>query len=327
MKGGDPAYAFGPVPSRRLGRSLGINNIPAKFCTYSCVYCQVGRTTALRKIRSSFYDPECIVGEVRARVQKARDDGEPIDYLTIVPDGDPTLDSRLADIIDRLQPLGVPVAVITNGALTGRDDVRDALSGAAWVSLKVDAVQESVWRRINRPHPSLRLSSIQAGMRAFADAFPGRLTTETMLVNGLNDSDTHLRQVAGFLWELAPHTAYLAIPTRPPAEKWVRAPDESRFNRAYQIFFERLPRVEGLTGYEGDAFASTGDAEADILSVTAVHPMRGDAVRALLGKAGAEWAVVDAMVGRGDLAVTEYQGHWFYLRRFHSTNNGGVQPT
>jgi wyosine [tRNA(Phe)-imidazoG37] synthetase (radical SAM superfamily) len=116
---------FGPVPSRRLGRSLGINNIPPKSCTYSCVYCQVGPTPRTEVLPRAFYAPTQIVQEVKAHLARLRERGERVDYLTFVPDGEPTLDSRLGETIDRLRPLGIPIAVISNGSLLSREDVRE----------------------------------------------------------------------------------------------------------------------------------------------------------------------------------------------------------
>ncbi|RKY66614.1 MAG: radical SAM protein, partial [Candidatus Latescibacterota bacterium] len=191
--------AFGPVPSRRLGRSLGINNIPPKGCTYSCVYCQVGRTLKMQVERRAFYDPEEILKEVRDKVERSREAGEAMDYLTFVPDGEPTLDVHLGREIELLKPLGIPIAVITNASLIGRGDVREELMKADWVSLKVDAVREEVWRRINQAHHALRLSSILDGMLEFAKAYNGELVTETMLVKGVNDSDALVGEVAHFL--------------------------------------------------------------------------------------------------------------------------------
>jgi wyosine [tRNA(Phe)-imidazoG37] synthetase (radical SAM superfamily) len=136
-----------------------------------------------------------------------------------------------------------------------------------------------------------------------------------MLVEGVNDSTGHVRDVAEFLARLKPTTAYLAIPTRPPAEKWVRPPKEATINRAYQIFGERLDRVEYLIGYEGDAFAFTGNVEEDLLSITAVHPMREDAVRKFLARATTDWGIVDRLIARGQLVELEYQEQRFYMRR------------
>jgi wyosine [tRNA(Phe)-imidazoG37] synthetase (radical SAM superfamily) len=196
-----------------------------------------------------------------------------------------------------------------------RQDVREDLMGADWVSLKVDAVQEGVWHQIDRPHGRLELARILEGALAFARSFRGHLVTETMLAAGINDSEHHLREISSFLARLAPITAYIAIPTRPPAEEWVRAPAEGVLNRAFQILGERLAQVEHLIGYEGDAFAFTGDVTGDLLSITAVHPMREDAVDAFLNRAGAKWEIVQRLLNAGRLVEAEYQDHRFYLRK------------
>ena len=165
--------AFGPIPSRRLGQSLGINNIPPKTCTYECVYCQVGPTTEKTLKRRPFYSPEEVVDAVKAKVAQSRAAGASIDYLTIVPDGEPTLDTQLDELIRRLRRLDIPVAVITNGTLLWRADVRAALSGADLVSVKVDAVWEDPWRRINRPAGGLALPAVLQGVRAVARGSSG----------------------------------------------------------------------------------------------------------------------------------------------------------
>jgi wyosine [tRNA(Phe)-imidazoG37] synthetase (radical SAM superfamily) len=317
MTTGDLRYSYGPVPSRRLGKSLGVNNIPAKVCTYACIYCQVGRTTKMQIDRGVFYEPVNIFRDVQFRLAKAHAAAEQVDYLTFVPDGEPTLDANLGREITLLKTLEVPIGVITNSSLMGCADVREELSAADWVSLKIDAVREAIWRQINRPHKSLQLFAILDGMLEFADAFAGKLVTETMLVRGINESDDHIREIADFVSKLQPDTAYLSIPTRPPAESWGRGPDEERINRAYQVFSEKVQRVEYLIGYEGDAFAYTEDIEKDILSITAVHPMRKEALSKLLSRAGAAWDLVDRLVAGGDLKVSEYEGHLFYLGRFN----------
>ncbi|MFC2031731.1 radical SAM protein, partial [Chloroflexota bacterium] len=138
-----------------------------------------------------------------------------------------------------------------------------------------------------------------------------------MLAKGVNDGADQVSGVAGFLALLKPATAYLAIPTRPPAEKWVRPPAETDINQAYQIFSEKVERVELLIGYEGNAFACTGNVEEDLLSITAVHPMREDAVGEFLARAKTDWSVVDRLVARDQLMEMEYQGPRFYMRKLH----------
>jgi wyosine [tRNA(Phe)-imidazoG37] synthetase (radical SAM superfamily) len=135
-------------------------------------------------------------------------------------------------------------------------------------------------------------------------------------VDGVNDGAGHLEALAGFLARLQPDRAYLSIPTRPPAEPWALPPDEGSVNRGYQILGKNVQQVEYLIGYEGTAFASTGDVEEDLLSITAVHPMREDAVRQFLARAGAAWAVVQRLVAQDRLVEAEYDGYRFYLRRF-----------
>jgi wyosine [tRNA(Phe)-imidazoG37] synthetase (radical SAM superfamily) len=307
--------AYGPVPSRRLGQSLGINNIPPKACTYSCVYCQVGRTLKMQTERTTFYDPDEIIAEVTDSVERATGVGERIDYLTFVPDGEPTLDIHLGEEIERLRSLGRKIAVITNSSLISRPDVTGALMNADWVSVKVDTVREETWRKHNRPHRSLDLDAILGGLLEFADAFTGELTTETMLVADLNDSDSHAQEVADFLRDLSPAKAYVSIPTRPPAEDWVRLPNEDTINRYYQIIAGAVPGAEYLIGYEGNAFASTGNVAEDILSITAVHPMRQEAVQSVLERTGADWDAIGELIDEDKLTETSYEGHTYYMRR------------
>ena len=314
--------AFGPVPSRRLGRSLGVNNVPLKSCTYSCVYCQLGRTPATEFERRKFYDPEEVLKDVEKRISDTRKAGEgPVDFITFVPDGEPTLDINLGREIDLLKPLGIRIAVITNSSLIWREDVREELKKADWVSLKIDSTREDIWLRINRPDKSLRLQAVQDGILAFSQNFKGELTTETMLVKGINDGEKNMKEISDFIARVNPSRAYIAVPTRPPSENWVQPPDEAALNLCFQVFSNKLPRVEYLIGYEGDAFAFSGDVEEDILGITAVHPMREDAVRSLLEKANAGWPVVERMIRQGKLVETEYRGEKFYIRTHSISDN------
>ena len=314
----DLMKVYGPVPSRRLGQSLGVNNIPPKICTYSCVYCQLGRTISLHSERRTFYDPTEIASDAERQIRKARDRDERIDYLTIVPDGEPTLDVNLGREIGLLKELGIKVAVIENASLLWREDVRDDLSEADWVSLKVDAVTEEAWRRVCRPHSAVNHETVLRGMADFADMFKGELATETMLIEGLNDSVEEVEKVADFLATLRPSKAYIAIPTRPPAERWVKPASEQSINRAFQIFDGVLDHVEYLIGYEGNAFAFTGNVEEDLLSISSVHPMREEGVAELLSKAGSDWSVVRKLLDEQRLIELEYGGNKFYMRRLPS---------
>jgi len=309
--------AFGPVPSRRLGRSLGINNIPPKHCSYSCIYCQVGPTAAPEIAPREFYPPETIVAEVARLLAATRARGETVDYLTFVPDGEPTLDNRLPAAIDLLRPLGLSIAVISNASLIWRADVRNALRRADWVSLKVDSVVEDTWRRINQPHPALKLADILDGICTFTASYRGTLCSETLLVAGVNDAAAEVGAVADFLAAAGIGLSYLAIPHRPPADAGVACPDETAVTRAWHILAERVARVELLTAYEGDEFPPLDDPREQLLAITAVHPMRESAVRAMLARAGRDMALAQELVASGELRQIHHGGETFYIRRLH----------
>lgn len=309
------SIAFGPVPSRRLGRSLGINNIPPKHCSYSCIYCQVG-PTAVQEIKPrAFYPVDMIVRAVEQRLAQSRAQGETVDYLTFVPDGEPTLDIHLGAAIDALRPLGVPIAVISNASLLWQDGIRAALGRADWVSVKIDSVAEDTWRHINQPHADLRLADILAGIRAFVASYRGTLASETLLVAGVNDGEREVAAVAHFLAEAGIRLAYLAVPHRPPADAAASCPDESVVARAWSTLAEKVARVELLTAYEGDDFPPLGDPRGQLLAVTAVHPMRESAVRALLARAGTDMSLVRKLLAEGLLRQVSHGNEIFYIRR------------
>ncbi len=303
-----------------MGRSLGINNIPAKICTYSCIYCQLGSTIKEQIERRSFYKSERIFKEVQELVEEAEKRGEKTDYLTFVPDGEPTLDIALGEEISLLRELGIKIAVITNGSLIDRADVRRDLYMADLVSLKIDALSEDIWRIVDRPHISLNYNHILDGMVQFAHEFEGDLITETMLIHGVNDDEEEINRVAEFLVNLKPVKAYVAVPTRPPAENWVKPASEHVINLAYQKFREKLgeDRVEYLIGYEGDSFAFTGNFVEDLMSITSVHPMREDALENFLKKANSDWGVVYDLIKKGKLIELEFENHKFYMRKLPS---------
>ena len=180
--------------------------------------------------------------------------------------------------------------------------------------MKVDSVDETVWRMINRPHDALQLSNVLSGIERFASEFNGTLVSETMLLAGLNDNEELIDANARFLQQLPLSCSYLAVPTRPTTDAAVHGPDEAVITRAYAGYAAHLPRVELLIGYEGDAFAASGDVKADLLSISAVHPLRESAVRGLLKRNGADWNVVQSLVDRGELKAVNYAGEVFYAR-------------
>ena len=306
---------FGPVPSRRLGSSLGINNIPYKICTYTCAYCQIGPTLRLELKRKRYSDPEKIANSVKKKLLRLAEKGEKVDYITLVPDGEPTLDIALGELLTELRKTSIPVAVITNSSLIWESQVREALMLADWVSLKIDAISEDVWRSVDRPHPALKHDEILEGMKILAADFTGKLCTETMLVRDLNDAPEELEKIADFISNyLNPYTAYISVPTRPPAASWVLPPKEEAVTAAYAIYKKKGLTVETLTGYEGNEFVITDNPAEEILNITAVHPMRSDAIEKVLRRWEADEQIIEDLVDEGKIKRVEYEGNIYYLR-------------
>jgi len=273
----------------------------------------------MRIDRQAYYSPERIFEEVRNKVDEAKARDEEIDYLTFVPDGEPTLDINLGKEISLLRQIGIPIAALTNASLIWDRSIKDCLSKMDLVSLKVDAVNENLWRRINRPHKSLKIDEILDGIVEFSKEFRGITVTETMLIDGVDYAD-ELDAIADFLAEVRLNKAYIAIPTRPPAEGWVKPAKEELINKAFQTFTEKLgqEKVEYLIGYEGNAFAFTGNVEEDLLSITSVHPMREEAVKEFMKKAESDWSVVCKMINEGKMIELEYEKHRYYMRKIPS---------
>ena len=309
-------YVFGPVRSRRLGVSLGVNNIPYKVCSYTCIYCQLGRTIRLSAERRRYSDPEAVAREVAAALEEA---GR-VDYVSFVPDGEPTLDLSLGEEIERIEAdIGARVAVFTNSSLLWRGDVRSELARASYVSLKVDAGSEKTWRAIDRPAPVLGYSLVMDGVRRFAKDHGGAvyLTTETMLVAGVNDSRDELERIADILAELEPRKAYIAAPTRPPAEPWARPPTAEKLVEAHEVFRERGLRAELLAAPEPGPPELVGDDPVEALYRTiAVHPLPLDTARSLLAEKGLNPEEgLQRLLSKSDVVEARFRGRVFLARR------------
>jgi len=309
--------AFGPLPSRRLGISLGINNIASqKICSYSCVYCQIGLTREQSIHREVFYEPEKLVLEVEKHLVRIARKHIP-DYLTFVANGEPTLDINLGKEIRLLKKLGIPIAVITNSSLIYDQQVQEELMNAEWVSVKVDTVSDNVWKSINQPCQTISLDNVLHGLRIFSSAYSGKLHTETMLLDRKNDSTSQLKQTAEFIATINPLKAYLSIPTRPPALASIRVVSEDGMTEAWQIFHKEGIRTELLNGFEGTGTGTTGNAFEDILNITAVHPLREDSMASLLEQDKADGSVVKSLIYQGLIKDVNYNGKVFYVRSFH----------
>jgi wyosine [tRNA(Phe)-imidazoG37] synthetase (radical SAM superfamily) len=208
-------FVFGPVPSRRLGFSLGVDIIPKKICSFDCIYCQIGKTTKKAVARASYFDTDEIVGEVTEALSQAPH----VDYVSLSGSGEPTLNADLGRIIGKIRErTKVPVAVITNGSLLFLEDVRRDLSSADVVLPSLDAASEDIFRYINRPHGMIEIETIVEGLSAFRHGYEGQIWLEIMLVKDVNDDPEELRALRTIVNSLRLDRIQLNTITRPPSE-------------------------------------------------------------------------------------------------------------
>jgi wyosine [tRNA(Phe)-imidazoG37] synthetase (radical SAM superfamily) len=304
---------FGPLWSRRLGWSLGVNNIPPKRCSYSCVYCQVGRTKRRTTVRRKTVSADEVARMVADRAERCRQLGREIDYVTFVPSGEPTLDVGLGSSIRAVRDLGHRVAVLTNGSLLTRADVRADLMAADLVSVKVDAVGATGWRSVNRPANGLDLASIREAILHFSRRFEGSLLTETMVVDGVNDDEASFHRLAHFVASVDPSRAYLTTPTRVPATD-VSAPDERTMARLFSILAGHVRSAGLLLGGYPLMLTEVEDASSDLAATVAVHPLSEESIDEFLKASGRDWTLVEQLVQNGELRTRRY-GSKLYLVR------------
>ncbi len=307
--------AFGPIPSRRLGRSLGINNIPPKVCSYSCVYCQVGLTTKISIEQQEFFSPMIIYNEVKDRWKEIKANKERIDYISFVPDGEPTLDKNLCETIGLLQDFGIKIAVFTNSSLIWKKEVQSALNLADYVSVKIDAIEQNTWKQINHPSVSLNLNKILDGILDFKENYKGTLVTETMLINGINDNEDELIKIAHFIVKVDPEIAYLTVPTRPTPLKNIHRPERVKTKNAYRIVKSIFNNTELLDEYEGNEFSISSETEESLISIMGVHPMRKDAVEKYLKKSNSNLQTIKKLVDEQKIKELDYDGYTFYKKK------------
>jgi wyosine [tRNA(Phe)-imidazoG37] synthetase (radical SAM superfamily) len=208
--------------------------------------------------------------------------------------------------------------VITNASLLSDQRVRDELQLADWVSVKIDAGSEAVWRKLNRPTGRMDFDAYVRGLITFSEEFEGFLASETMLVEGINETPEILSQTAELVLSVAPATAYISIPTRPPAVNFVQPPNEMIINEAYQIFSEKGVNTELILGFEGTHTGFTGNAFEDIINICAVHPIREDTMLELLRKDQADPTVLKTLLYHKEIEKVEYKSKHFYIRKFRN---------
>jgi len=243
--------------------------------------------------------------------------GIQVDYVTFVPNGEPTLDTEIGRAAQLIASLGLHTAVITNSSLLWREDVRSDLHYFSLVSIKIDTVNDKLWRKLNRPHEDLDLSKVLKGIEEFCKEYRGVMLTETMLVRGLNTSEEEARATARFIRRLDPSKVYISVPVRPPTEPWVKPPTEEEIVVVYTTFTQELGRcVELLTSPEPPRFEVLDNPREYLLNLTSVHPLRYDyAVKALSRVCEEPERLIQCLIREGVLALVEYQGQRYLVRR------------
>ncbi|HUY00811.1 MAG TPA: radical SAM protein [Candidatus Deferrimicrobium sp.] len=274
FKGGIPVkYCYGPVPSRRLGRSLGVDPIPAKTCNFSCIYCQLGRTITLINDRRDFYSREEIFHEIQERINSIGIDH--IDYVTFVGDGEPTLCKSLGWLLEHVKAeFSLPAAVITNGALLSLNELRDELSIADVILPTLDAGFPETFKQINRPHPSIQFYAMIEGMIEFRRRYSGQIWVEYMVVQRLNDTQREIQQIQKYLKEINPNRVYINVPIRPPAEEWVILPDQKTVERIREKLIDAVGINRPEQGEFQILFNESSMLKNEILQIIKRHPMR-----------------------------------------------------
>jgi len=303
-------YIFGPVPSRRLGMSLGVDIIPFKTCTFDCVYCQLGATTSKTVQRQSYVPEAEVLDELREVLDS---EASKIDFITFSGSGEPTLNSDIGEMIGQIKTFTrVPVAVLTNGSLLYRDDVRRDLSRADLVVPSLDAATEDTFARVNRPHECLTMELIIKGLEKFTQEFEGRIWLEIMLVKGINDSRVELRQMADLVRNLKVDKIHLNTVERPPAEEFALAVTAEEMRDIVNIFDSRAEVIvdfDRLVVHK----AHGEDIESAVLSLLKRRPCTiGDISNSLGIHKNEVLKYVNHLTRNGSIRRVKHSDKWYY---------------
>jgi wyosine [tRNA(Phe)-imidazoG37] synthetase (radical SAM superfamily) len=252
-------FVFGPVPSRRLGLSLGVDIVPEKHCTLNCLYCQVGKTKHLTTERRSFFPPEEILAEVRDALAA----GASPDYVTFSGSGEPTLNSDLGALIVGVRKLtDTRICVLTNGTMLIDPEVRRQVALADLVVPSLDAATEAVFRRLNRPHPEITVQRIVDGIAALRRESKVEIWLEVMIVAGVNDHEEELLRIKELADRIDPHRIQLNTVARPPQDPSARAVSGPEMAAIRALFG---PRAEEIRDFRGRAHKETGPPLLDAI--------------------------------------------------------------
>jgi len=303
-------YTFGPVPSRRLGMSLGVDIVPFKMCSFDCIYCQLGTTTDKSVQRQSYVPKEEVLDELREVLDN---DADRIDFITFSGSGEPTLNSDIGEMIRQVKAFSqVPVAVLTNGSLLYRDDVRKDLSKADLVVPSLDAITEDTLAKINRAHESLTAKLIIEGLRKFTQEFKGKIWLEIMLVKDVNDDPEELKQTADLVRELDVDKIHLNTVARPPAEEFALAITAQEMERIVSMFDSRAEVIADFSKLVKHEVHGE-DTENEILSLLKRRPCTVGDISSSLGIHRNEVIkFVNHLTTNGSVRRIKHGDKWYY---------------
>ncbi len=274
----EKSYIFGPVPSRRLGFSLGIDLVPYKVCSLNCIYCQLGRTTK-ETVQIKEYIPSSLILK---QLKEVLSSGRRIDYLTFSGSGEPTLNSKIGEMISEIKKISeIPIAVLTNGTLLFKKEIRKKLKKADLVIPSLDAVTPSVFEKINRPHPALKIDKIISGLRKFREEFRGKIWLEIMLVAGINDNPEEIEKFVEVTDSIHPNLIQLNTPVRPPAEKWAKPLALSKLKKIKSSFGKNCEIIASFQRKKQSAYRK--DLEKEILTLVSRRPVTALEIANVLG--------------------------------------------
>lgn len=262
-------YVYGPVPSRRLGRSIGVDPLPPKTCNYQCIYCQLGKTTHFTNKRANFYPLEDIITDMQTTINNNRNK---FDYVTFVGSGEPTLYKDIGILIQKAKEFtDKRICVITNGSLLNNKEVSNDLMNSDVVMPSLDAGNEEDFIKINRPHPQIKYQSMVQGLIDFNKKYNGYFWLEVMLMKDINDSREKLLEIKQKINLIQPDRVDINVPIRPPTEDWVEIPNDIVYERIREIFED----YSNINFPEKGSFEhSHGDFERELLRIITRHPMR-----------------------------------------------------
>lgn len=300
-------YLYGPVPSRRLGRSLGIDLVPLKTCTYDCVYCQLGKTTLKTTSRQAWAPLEAVLTELKAHLST-----EP-DYITISGSGEPTLHSGIGVLIEAIKAMtSTPVAVLTNSSLLWLPEVREALGDADLVIPSLDAGEEDLFRQVNRPHRDITFRRMVDGLYEFRRAFPGQCWLEVLLLDGITGLPSPVQQIKEIAERIAPDRILLNTVVRPPAHATAVPVPQSLMESFALTFGDKAEVIGSIRNLPAGGSSQTGSQ--DVLALVARRPCTLEDVMAGLGLTHQEASKSLKELSAAGFLVRERQGKRLYFK-------------